>query len=115
MPHRPLGAALTRLGVATAHPAAFLVFLAYVGLWGLTAPDQLGWHEVATIATWAMTLMIQRSEHRDTQALQAKLDELLRAVGAAESGLQHIDKEEPEDIEAEREQRAKARPPRREN
>jgi low affinity Fe/Cu permease len=26
-----------------------------------------------------MTLLIQRAEHRDTQALQAKLDELLHA------------------------------------
>jgi low affinity Fe/Cu permease len=26
-----------------------------------------------------MTLFIQRAEHRDTQAIQAKLDELLRA------------------------------------
>ncbi|WP_246506703.1 low affinity iron permease family protein [Mesorhizobium silamurunense] len=28
-----------------------------------------------------MTLLIQRAEHRDTQALQAKLDEFIRATG----------------------------------
>jgi low affinity Fe/Cu permease len=32
-----------------------------------------------TLATWAMTLLIQRTEHRDTQAIHAKLDELLRS------------------------------------
>jgi len=29
-----------------------------------------------------MTLFVQRSEHRDTQAIQAKLDELLRTHAA---------------------------------
>jgi low affinity Fe/Cu permease len=29
---------------------------------------------VATLMVWVMTLLIQRSEHRDTQAIHAKLD-----------------------------------------
>ena len=33
------------------------------------------------VATPMMTLIIQRAEHRDTQAIHAKLDELLRAEG----------------------------------
>jgi hypothetical protein len=33
---------------------------------------------VATLAVWVMTLFIQRSNRRDTLALHAKLDELLR-------------------------------------
>jgi low affinity Fe/Cu permease len=43
-----------------------------------------------------MTLLIQRTEHRDTQALQAKLDELLHAHSQANNALTKID--EPEDI-----------------
>ena len=50
-----------------------------------------------------MTLFIQRAAHRDTQAIQAKLDELLRAHGEARSELAGLDAEEPEDIEARRE------------
>ena len=45
-----------------------------------------------------MTLLIQRTEHRDTQALQAKLDELLHAHSQASNALTKIDDEEPEDI-----------------
>lgn len=48
-------------------------------------------------------LVIQRSEHRDTQAIQAKLDELLRVHNAARSDLTRLDEKEPEEIENERE------------
>jgi low affinity Fe/Cu permease len=46
-----------------------------------------------------MTLVIQRAEHRDTQALQAKLDELLRSTASARNDLTQIDQMEPEEIE----------------
>ena len=49
------------------------------------------------------TLFIQRAEHRDTQAIQAKLDELLHAEKHARNSLTHIDEAEPEDIEGHRE------------
>jgi low affinity Fe/Cu permease len=49
-----------------------------------------------------MTLFIQRSEHRDTQAIQAKLDELLRSHGEARTNLTGLDDKEPEQIEAHR-------------
>jgi hypothetical protein len=47
-------------------------------------------------------LVIQRAEHRDTQALHAKLDELLRADKIARTELVNIDDEEPEAIEERR-------------
>ena len=71
----------------------------------LFAPEEVNWHSVATLATWLMTLFIQRAEHRDTQAIQAKLDELLRSHGPAANELTHIDEKEPEAIEREREAR----------
>jgi low affinity Fe/Cu permease len=45
-----------------------------------------------------MTLIIQRAEDRDTQALQVKLDELLRVTRSADSDLAKIDTLEPEEI-----------------
>ncbi|MDO6414622.1 low affinity iron permease family protein [Sphingomonas sp. BIUV-7] len=57
---------------------------------------------MATIATWLMTLFIQRAEHRDTQAIHAKLDELLKADDSAQTSLKNVDDEEPEEIEAAR-------------
>jgi low affinity Fe/Cu permease len=78
---------LTRLGVLMAHPAAFLVLACYVGAWLVLNPKSFDWQSVATVATWLMTLFIQRAEHRDTQAIHAKLDELLRVEGRARSEL----------------------------
>jgi low affinity Fe/Cu permease len=49
-----------------------------------------------------MTLFIQRAEHRDTQAIHAKLDELLRVEGRARNQLIELDDEEPEIIEQHR-------------
>ena len=90
---------LTDLGTAAARPWAFLVLIGYAVLWLALERETLDWHGFATLATWAMTLFIQRSEYRDTQALQAKLDELLRANDRAKDELTTIDQKEPEDIE----------------
>jgi low affinity Fe/Cu permease len=89
---------LTRIGELAAHPAAFGILLAYAALWFTFDRASLDWHAVATLATWFMTLIIQRAEDRDTQALQAKLDELLRVSRSADSNLAKIDTLEPEDI-----------------
>lgn len=94
---------LTRLGTFASHPTAFLVVVAYALLWVIFERETFDWHGVATLATWTMTLFIQRSEHRDTQAIQAKLDELLRSNPRAENKLAELDDEEPEEIEKFRE------------
>ena len=96
---------LTQVGAWTARPAAFAVVALYAIAYALIAPDELNWHSVATLATWLMTLFIQRSEHRDTQAIQAKLDELLRAQTHASDSLAHVDEKEPEEIEQLRDER----------
>ena len=94
---------LTQLGVYTSTPVAFLVLIVYAALWYVFKPETLGWHAGATLATWAMTLVIQRAEHRDTQAIHAKLDEVLHALGDARNELTRIDEKEPEEIERRRE------------
>jgi low affinity Fe/Cu permease len=55
----------------------------------------------------AVTLIIQRAEHRDTQAIHAKLDELLRVEGRARN--ERLDDEEPEVIVESRLQVRRAR------
>jgi low affinity Fe/Cu permease len=89
---------LTRVGELAAHPAAFGILVGYVVLWFLFDRSSLDWHAFATLGTWFMTLIIQRAEDRDTQALQAKLDELLRVTRPADSHLTKIDTLEPEEI-----------------
>jgi low affinity Fe/Cu permease len=93
---------LTQVGVSTSHPLAFVIVGVYVAAWLLFDPQSFGWQSAATVATWIMTLFIQRAEHRDTQAIHAKLDELLRAEGEADTELAKLDREEPEVIEKHR-------------
>lgn len=93
---------LTNIGVLAARPAAFVVFLAYAALW-VVFGNGLEWHSLATLATWGMTLVIQRAEHRDTQAIHAKLDELLKVHGDAKNSLMTIDDKDAEEVERERE------------
>ena len=102
---------LTNIGVLAARPAAFVVFIVYGALW-ITLDDGLKWHPIATLATWGMTLLIQRAEHRDTQALHAKLDELLKVHVDAKSELMKIDGKDAEEVEQER-KKAQAAAPRR--
>ena len=99
---KTLAPMLTRLGVLSAHPTAFIVVIVYVALWLVFSIHTFDWHAIATVATWIMTLFIQRAEHRDTQALHAKLDELLRVERQARSELVRLDDEEPETIQQHR-------------
>ena len=94
--------ALTKLGVFASHPIAFVIVVVYVAAWISRSPDTFDWHAVATVSTWFMTLIIQRAEHRDTQAIHAKLDELLRVDARARSELSRLDEQEPEIIEKHR-------------
>src|SRR5213592_2699450 len=89
---------LTHTGVLASRPAAFVVFALY-GLAWIALGDGLRWHSIATLATWGMTLVIQRAEHRDTQAIHAKLDELLKADGAANNKVMRIDDKDAEEVE----------------
>jgi Low affinity iron permease len=93
---------LTQLGGLVAKPWAFALVLTYGILWFLFAPDTFGWQGLATMA-----VLIQRAEHRDTQAMQAKLDELLHALSRANNAMTRIDEQQPEDIEIHREQARK--------
>jgi low affinity Fe/Cu permease len=93
---------LTLLGTIAASPWAFTTVAIYGLLWLIFAPDSFNWHGIATLATWSMTLFIQRGEHRDTQAIHAKLDELLKTQPDASHRLARIDEEEPEEIERHR-------------
>jgi low affinity Fe/Cu permease len=79
-----------------------MIVVVYTAAWAVFDRKTLDWEAVATLATWMMTLFIQRSEHRDTQALHAKLDELVRVNGEARNALIEIDDQEPEEIEKHR-------------
>src|SRR5436309_11899995 len=100
--HHPFRRWLTNFGVWTAHPAAFGLVTLYGLLWFVFDANTLGWSGIAVMATWFMTLVIQRAEHRDTQAIHAKLDELLHAQANARNELTKIDNQDAEEIERHR-------------
>jgi hypothetical protein len=85
---------LTHTGVLTARPAAFAIFALYCVSWIYSR---------TACATCGMTLVIQRAEHRDTQAIHAKLDELLKATNRADSDIMRIDDKDAEEVEREAE------------
>jgi len=102
MTHNTIRHWLTRLGVLTSYPVAFLIVPVYGAAWIIFYRESFTWASIATLATWLMTLLIQRAAHRDTQAIHAKLDELLRAESAARNEIADIDKQDPEEIERHR-------------
>ncbi len=90
------------------------MFLSAVGLliaWAIAGPFYdfsemwLGVaHTAAALITFLMVFLIQNSQNRDTASMQAKLDELLSAVGNAREhfiGIEHLPAGEVEKIRAE--------------
>jgi low affinity Fe/Cu permease len=88
----------THAGQAAGHPAAFLVVIVYAALWIVFDRETFDWNAVATLAVFVMTLFIERANRRDTLAVHAKLDELLRANKLARPELTRLDEQEPETI-----------------
>jgi low affinity Fe/Cu permease len=77
----------------TGQPGAFVLAVASIVIWGVTGPIfgysdtwQLVVNTATTIITFLMVFLIQNSSNRDGAAMQAKLDELIRAVEGARSG-----------------------------
>lgn len=89
---------------ATGKPATFVLAVAIISIWAITGPLfgfsdtwQLAINTSTTIITFLMVFLIQNTQNRDSQALQIKVDELLRAIDGAHNAL--IDLEELTDEE----------------
>jgi len=96
---------LTQLGVLAANPLSFAFVATFTVVWYLVERHSLDWHGIATLVTLIIALLIHRATHRDAQAVQAKLDALIRAVPSASDALASIDEKEPEEIERHRDGR----------
>ena len=81
--------AANTVATATGRPAAFMLCVAIVVVWGVTGPLfkysdtwQLVINTGTTIITFLMVFLIQNTQNRDGLAIQTKLDELIRASDA---------------------------------
>ena len=80
----------TRTSAAAGHPITFTIAVGTIVVWAVTGP-MFGYSDTwqfvintgTTIVTFLMVFLIQNSQNRDAAAMQAKLDELLRAVDKA--------------------------------
>lgn len=96
----------TKTSVAAGHPLTFGTAVAVIVVWAATGPIfnysdtwQLVINTGTTIVTFLMVFLIQNSQNRDAAAMQAKLDELLRAVDKAREqfiGIEHLTDEQIE-------------------
>ena len=92
-------------------PVAFVLAVATVVVWAITGPLfhysdtwQLVINTGTTIITFLMVFLIQNSQNRDAAAMQAKLDELIRALEQARGqfiGIEHKTDKEIQEIRTE--------------
>jgi low affinity Fe/Cu permease len=88
-------------------PWAFIAAAGIIVAWALTGPIfgfsdswQLYINTFTTLVTFLMVFLIQNTQNRDATAIHLKLDELLRAISEARTGM--VDLEDLSDAELKR-------------
>ena len=107
----------TKTSSAAGQPLTFVVAVTVILVWAVTGPIfrfsdtwQLIINTGTTIVTFLMVFLIQNSQNRDGAAMQAKLDELLRALKGARDqfiGIEHLTDDQLELLRAALERKAK--------
>jgi low affinity Fe/Cu permease len=109
-----------RFAENTAHWAgsycAFLLALVTVVVWALTGPYfnysdtwQLVINTGTTVITFLMVFLIQNTQNRESRIVALKLDELLRGVAGARTGMVSLDHMSDEELEVVRQEFARMR------
>ena len=91
---------------ASGKPATFVIALLVIIVWAVTGPIfgysdtwQLVINTGTTIVTFLMVFIIQNTQNRDTQALQLKLDELIRVTKGAHNLMLDLEQLDDENLE----------------
>jgi low affinity Fe/Cu permease len=88
-------------------PVTFVAAVIVLAVWALTGPF-LGYSDTwqliintgTTIVTFLMVFLIQGAQNRDQAAVQAKLDELIKATDTANDALIDIEHDSEEQLAA---------------
>jgi low affinity Fe/Cu permease len=87
-------------------PWCFIIAVLLVINWAVLGPLfhfsdtwQLVINTTSSIVTFLMVFLIQNTQNRDSKALQLKLDELLRAVRGARTGLVNLEEMSDEQLD----------------
>ena len=107
----------TKTSAGAGHPLTVAAAVGVIIVWAATGPLfhysdtwQLVINTGTTIVTFLMVFLIQNSQNRDAAAMQAKLDELLRAVDKAREqfiGIEHLTDQQIELVRTALEKHAK--------
>ncbi len=91
---------------AAGKPVTFALAIVVVIVWAVTGPIfgfsdswQLVINTGTTIITFLMVFLLQNTQYRDSEAIQVKLDELIRSIEGAHNALLELEELDQKDLD----------------